>query len=106
MVQTIKSKILDEHGRPYTLARVSPANYARAGFDAASPSHPDNKRHWLNADELAPNSAASAEVRKTLRKRARYEAKNNSYCRGMVSTLANDTVGRGPPPPPPPAPAH
>ena len=105
MIEVAKSKILDEHGQPYARVRVSeslgrsprgyPA-YTRAGFDAASPSHTDNRRHWLNADELAPNSAASAEVRRTLRKRARYEAKNNSYCRGMVSTLANDSVGRGP----------
>jgi lambda family phage portal protein len=35
-------------------------------------------------------------VRQTLRNRARYEVANNSYARGMVLTLANDTVGTGP----------
>lgn len=94
MVATL-TKILGPNGKPYSRWEPGVAQ-VRASFDAASPAHPDNQRHWLNADDLSPNSAASAEVRKTLRKRARYECKNNSYCRGMVSTLANDTVGRGP----------
>jgi len=67
-----------------------------AGFDAASQNSPDNARHWANTDSLSPNAAASDAVRQRLRDRARYEAKNNSYCRGMVTTLANDTIGSGP----------
>ena len=35
-------------------------------------------------------------MRRTLRSRARYEVANNSYARGIVLTLANDTVGTGP----------
>lgn len=98
---TYKSKVLGPDGQPMTVCRVPGASapatrYVRAGFDAASTSHPDNQRHWTNADDLAPNSAASRDVRTKLRNRARYETKNNSYCRGMVATLANDTVGRGP----------
>ncbi len=31
-----------------------------------------------------------------LRNRARYEAANNSYARGMILTLANDCIGTGP----------
>ena len=27
--------------------------------------------------------------------RARYEFNNNSYCKGIVSTMANDTIGTG-----------
>ena len=35
-------------------------------------------------------------VRQTLRARSRYEVQNNSYARGLVTTLANDNVGNGP----------
>ncbi len=66
----------------------------RARFDAAQ-STPDNRRHWANADALAADAAASPEVRRTLRNRARYEVANNSYARGIVLTLANDVIGTG-----------
>ena len=56
----------------------------------------DNRRHWANADALSADAAASGDVRRTLRIRARYEVANNSYARGIVLTLANDTVGTGP----------
>jgi len=36
------------------------------------------------------------EVRRILRNRARYEVANNSYAKGIVLTLANDTIGTGP----------
>jgi lambda family phage portal protein len=67
----------------------------RAGFDSAE-TNENNRRHWARADALSPDAAASAEVRRTLRNRARYEVANNSYARGIVLTLANDTVGTGP----------
>ncbi|OHB60789.1 MAG: hypothetical protein A2Y12_16095 [Planctomycetes bacterium GWF2_42_9] len=67
----------------------------RARFDAAQTTA-DNQRHWANADSLSADGAASADVRKTLRNRSRYEIANNSYARGIVSTLANDVVGTGP----------
>jgi hypothetical protein len=67
----------------------------RARFDAAQTT-PDNRRHWANADALAADAAASPEVRRTLRNRARYEVANNSYARGIVLTLANDVIGTGP----------
>ena len=56
----------------------------------------DNQRHWANADGLSANAANSSEVRRILRNRARYEVANNSYARGIVGTLANDTIGTGP----------
>jgi lambda family phage portal protein len=56
----------------------------------------DNRRHWANADGLSADAAASPEVRRVLRNRARYEVANNSYARGIVLTLANDVVGTGP----------
>jgi lambda family phage portal protein len=67
----------------------------RGRYDAAGTSD-DNRRHWANADGLSANQANSAEVRRVLRNRARYEVANNSYAKGIVLTLANDVVGTGP----------
>ncbi len=67
----------------------------RARYDAASTSA-ENRRHWANADGLSANAANSAEVRRILRNRARYEVANNSYAKGIVLTLANDVIGTGP----------
>ena len=67
----------------------------RGRYDAAATTA-DNRRHWANADGLSANAANSADVRCTLRNRARYEVANNSYARGIVLTLANDVVGTGP----------
>jgi lambda family phage portal protein len=67
----------------------------RAGFDSAV-TNDANRRHWANADGLSADAAASPEVRRILRNRARYEAANNSYARGIVLTLANDVIGTGP----------
>ncbi len=75
-----------------TSARV---RVLHARYDAAQTT-PENRRHWANADHLSANSAASAEVRRTLRSRARYEVANNSYAKGIVLTLANYVVGTGP----------
>ncbi|MGW8258480.1 MAG: phage portal protein, partial [Thermoguttaceae bacterium] len=67
----------------------------RGRYDAAVTTE-ENRRHWANADCLSANAANNPQVRRTLRNRARYEVANNSYARGIVSTLANDTVGAGP----------
>jgi lambda family phage portal protein len=67
----------------------------RARYDAAVTSE-DNRRHWANADGLSANGANSAEVRRILRNRSRYEVANNSYARGIVLTLSHDVVGTGP----------
>ncbi|MFW6119172.1 MAG: hypothetical protein ACOC7S_02450 [Planctomycetota bacterium] len=50
----------------------------------------------MNADALSADAAANADVRRTLCNRSRREVANNSYARGIVLTLANDTVGTGP----------
>jgi len=75
--------------------RPRPWRAVKARYDAASFSR-DNYRHWSNADGLSAKSANSAEVRRVLRNRARYEVANNSYARGIVLTLANDCIGTGP----------
>ncbi|GIW81485.1 MAG: phage portal protein [Gemmatales bacterium] len=67
----------------------------RSRYDAAE-DREDNRRHWLNADNLSADGANSPSVRKTLRERARYEFANNSYCNGILTSLANDLVGVGP----------
>ncbi|MEZ6233418.1 MAG: phage portal protein [Phycisphaerales bacterium] len=67
----------------------------RAGFDSAI-TNDGNRRHWAHADGLSADAAASPEVRRVLRNRARYETANNAYAKGIVLTLANDVVGTGP----------
>ena len=83
--------------RPIALSRLRavPLRRVRGRFDSAATTE-DNRRHWANADALSADAAASAAVRRTLRNRARYEVANNSYARGIVLTLANDTIGTGP----------
>ena len=67
----------------------------KARFDAAQTTA-DNARHWSAADALSADADASPEVRRILRTRSRYEVANNSYARGLVLMLANDTMGTGP----------
>lgn len=76
-----------------SLPRVVPK--VRARYDAAQTTD-DNSRHWAAADSLSANTANSPVVRSTLRKRARHEVANNSYAKGIILTLANDTIGTGP----------
>ena len=88
--------LLDQFGKPMIRDRRRP-HWRRllAKYDAAQTTD-DNIRHWPNADSLSADAANSPEVRRKLRNRARYEAANNSYCRGMVDTLSNDVIGTGP----------
>jgi lambda family phage portal protein len=66
-----------------------------ARYDAAQTT-PLNQRHWAQADWLSADAALHPGIRRTLRVRSRYEAANNSYLAGMLSTLATDLVGTGP----------
>jgi lambda family phage portal protein len=76
-------------------AKFSAFSWLRARFDAAQTTK-DNARHWAAAEFLSADAEADSAARKTLRTRARYEVQNNSYARGIVSTIANDTIGTGP----------
>ena len=69
--------------------------FLRGRFDAAQTTH-DNQKHWAAADGFSADLAASPEIRRQLRQRSRYEVANNSYARGIVLTIANDTIGTGP----------
>lgn len=75
--------------------RTPPARTVKARFDAAQTTR-DNSQHWAAADHLSADMEASPEVRRTLRMRSRYEVSNNSYAKGLVQMLANDTIGTGP----------
>ena len=76
-------------------SRTPPRQVVKARFDAAQTTT-DNHRHWAAADHLSADMEASPEVRRTLRQRSRYEVANNSYAKGLVQMLANDTIGTGP----------
>ena len=67
----------------------------RGSYDLARTTA-ENRRHWAQVDGMSARNANSTAVRYTLRVRCRYAAQNNSYVAGIVSTLANDTVGTGP----------
>ena len=69
--------------------------WIRARFDAATTTK-DNAKHWAAAEFLSADAEANEATRKTLRTRARYEIQNNSYARGIVNTVADDTIGTGP----------
>lgn len=71
------------------------AGWMRARFDAAQTTK-DNAKHWSAAEFLSADAEADSTVRRILRTRARYEVQNNSYARGIVKTLADDTIGTGP----------
>ena len=76
-------------------SRTPPRQVVKARFDAAQTTA-DNHRHWAAADHLSADMEASPVVRRTLRQRSRYEISNNSYAKGLVQMLANDTIGTGP----------
>jgi len=76
-------------------AIIRAARFIRARYDAAV-TNDENRRHWANADGLSADAAASPDVRRLLRNRARYEVANNSYAKGIVLTLSNDVIGTGP----------
>ena len=78
-----------------TTEKKPPSRTITGRFDAAQTTK-DNFRHWSAADHLSADMEAAPEVRRTLRNRSRYEIANNSYAKGLVQMLANDTIGTGP----------
>ena len=63
-------------------------------YDAAQ-SNRHNEKHWTYATGEDANALIQASL-ETLRNRARYEVRNNSYAMGILTTLATDVVGTGP----------
>ena len=66
----------------------------RAHFAAAESAAKD--ADWWKADFLSADADANPDTRRVLRMRSRYEYQNNSYARGVIQCLANDTIGNGP----------
>lgn len=67
----------------------------RARFDLAQTTA-DNRNHWSSADSNSARAALTPAVRKLHRERSRYEAENNSWYAGVLSTATNHIVGTGP----------
>lgn len=87
--------ILGPNGKPLSSGPARSTRVIRARYDAAQ-STTENARHWAESDALSARAANSPTVRFALRNRSRYEIANNSYAKGIVGTLANDTIGTGP----------
>ena len=66
----------------------------RAHFAASDPA--PKSSDWWRADNLPADADANPETRRILRMRSRYEIQNNPYARGIVQTVANDSIGSGP----------
>lgn len=91
-----QEKTKSQPGRSLRLMKNGQTGELRAAYDSAQTTDA-NQHYWKNADLLSADSANSPEIRKTLRSRSRYEClEANSFAKGIVNTLANDTVGRGP----------
>jgi lambda family phage portal protein len=92
----LRSSFSGRREPPRRSLRAAKAVALKAAYDAAQ-TNEHNARYWRNADLLSADAANSAEVRRILRSRARYEAlEANSFAKGIVLTLANDLIGRGP----------
>jgi len=81
--------------KPRKSKALAQQQFMRARFDVLQRTA-ENRKHWANADNLSPTAAVTPEKRRELRNCSRYEVANNSYARGIVLTLENDTVGDGP----------
>lgn len=68
---------------------------AAVKFDPAQ-SNSLNRRYWEMADGGSPIYSLAPDVRRRLRERCRYEAHNNPWAKGILTTVANDLVGTGP----------
>ncbi|NDC94676.1 phage portal protein [bacterium] len=69
----------------------------RGSYDAAR-NPVSNRKHWEASDNHSANRNNDHGTRVTLRNRSRYEHENNGYYKGLVETIVNDVVGRGPRP--------
>jgi hypothetical protein len=75
--------------------RASPFRFLHFKYDAAQTTS-ENARHWSMAGGLSADGSMTAEIRRTLRNRSRYEVANNSYARGLILTLSAACIGTGP----------
>ncbi len=71
-------------------------NGQRAYFDSAATNRL-NEKHWMDASNLDINTIIRGDIQ-TLRNRCRYEILNNTYAVGIMETLADYVIGKGPRP--------
>lgn len=69
--------------------------YIRAAFNSASTSE-SSQRNFAGSDFYSADAAMQRHIRLLISSRARNEFANNSFAYGIVSTLADDTIGTGP----------
>ena len=91
-----RSKILDPYGRPARIEvnrrpTLAELEARRSGIDAAAAGR-HHDRHFTDADGRPLSAVLSADLA-TVRKRLRYECRNNGDARGMIETLATVIVG-------------
>jgi len=67
----------------------------KASFDSSQSGSQMAKR-FLYANNVSPDDDNNKATRTKIRARARYEAQNSTYARGITLTVTNDTVGTGP----------
>jgi len=79
---------------PRTIKVIRQPGQERTFFDGAD-SNKYTQNHFAHATTADINTVVRADLPR-LRQWCRYEGHNNGYARGIIETLANDIVGRGP----------
>jgi capsid protein len=64
----------------------------QARYDVAQTTD-ENATLWTGVDSLSAAQANNPSIRSIIRNRARYEVANNSYARGIIKSITNDTIG-------------
>jgi capsid protein len=90
-------RLSEQSGKPLARRPVgfNGQRVLRARFDNAETTD-ENYKYWANATDASADALGSADARRKLRARGRYECRNNSWAKGIRDTLANDCVGTGP----------
>lgn len=78
------------------LNRLLNSKAIRARYESAQTTD-ENTNHWTLSDDYAPSQSLTPTVRQKIRRRARYEAReNNSYANGIINTIVDEIFGKGP----------
>ena len=92
LFERIERKMNGKQLGPFTLVNKK---FIRAGWDAADKGGTLDD-HWRKANNKPPITEATPAELRLIRARVRHEFNNNSYCRGIVNTVANYVIGTGP----------
>ena len=93
----VKGELIDVSGKPLvSTSRKERMRKLSAAYEAA-PKASATDKHFANATAESARDANDPATRETLRARSRSEFRqNNSFGVGIIRTLENDIVGRGP----------